>query len=171
VAWRRCSGRCRRSWRCRCPRRRSSSSALAPRSWLLAPGSSLPRRGTAAARSFPLLSRRKQRRWRGENPNGVGGLASVIRLPGAFEARPRAARVICPQCPWPSAWLGKWHPRWRSSHASGARGVGGNSVIALPWLSPTLARTHRPSACGPPGWRGRPVARPARCGSVDPAMG
>jgi hypothetical protein len=23
---------------------------------------------------------------------------------------------------------------------------------------PTL--THRPSACGPPGWRGRPIARP-----------
>jgi hypothetical protein len=73
-----------------------------PQLRLLAPGwlaSSLPRCGAAAARSFPLLSRRKQRRWRGENPNGVGDLASVIRPPGAFEARPRAARGDFPLVP------------------------------------------------------------------------
>jgi hypothetical protein len=52
-------------------------------------------------------------------------LATVIRMPGAFEARPRAARVICPQCPWPFTGLGRWRLWPPLGLASDARGVGG----------------------------------------------
>jgi hypothetical protein len=121
-----------------------------PQLRLLAPGwlaSSLPRRGAAAAHFLPLFSRRKQRRWRGENPNGVGGLASVIRPTGAFEARPQATRGDLPPVPLAVRRAGQVAP------AAAARATprvcvawGGNRVIAPPLAkfdpgarAPTLA--------------------------------
>jgi hypothetical protein len=137
----------------RCSRRWSSSSASAPlpswftssssgvarrRPWRAtasrrcrcpysgpAPGSSLARRDAVAARLLLLPNRRKQGRWRMENPKGVGGLASVPRLPGALLNRgSKQPGVDCPQCPWPFAGKGRWIP-WRplvpASDARGAR--------------------------------------------------
>jgi hypothetical protein len=70
-------------------------------------------------------------------------LASVIRMLGAFEARPRTARVICRMCPWPFAGMGKWLPWPPLVHTSDARGVRGNRVIAYPCgrIRPQRART------------------------------
>jgi hypothetical protein len=138
----------------RCSRRWSSSSASAPRPQLVhvllpparrgvvlgvstasrrcrcpcsgpAPGSSLARRDAVAARLLLLPNRRKQGRWRMENPKGVGGLASVPRLPGALLNRgSKQPGVDCPQCPWPFAGKGRWIP-WRPLvPASDARGAG-----------------------------------------------
>jgi hypothetical protein len=50
-----------------------------------------------------------------KNPNGVGGLASAIRLPGALLKRGHGQPgVDCPQCPWTFAGLGRWRRGRRS---------------------------------------------------------
>jgi hypothetical protein len=69
------------------------------------------RRGGGALPSFSKPARAG--RWRVENPKGVGGLASVPRLPGApFEWRPQAPRDEFPPMP----------PAVRRVGAGGSRG-------------------------------------------------
>jgi hypothetical protein len=75
------------------------------------PGSSLARRDAAAARFLLSPSRRKQGRWRVENPKGVGGLASVPRLPGALlKGGRKQTGMDFPQCPRPFARKGQVDP-------------------------------------------------------------
>jgi hypothetical protein len=146
-----------------------------PQLWLLAPGwlaFPLPRRGAAAARPLPLLFRRKQRRRRGENPNGVCGLTTGTRLPGGFEARRWAARGDLPPMPpgRSPGWAG--HPRPPLKPCLGGERRGGKRVIAPPLVE------SDPSACAPAlgvwaAWLVRLSrrARPACCGSSDSAVG
>jgi hypothetical protein len=126
-----------------------------------APGSSLARRDAAAARFLLPPSRRKQGRWRVENPKGVGGFASVPRLPGALLKRGRKQPgVDSPQCPWPFAGKGQVDPV-----AAACSGLGCARCGVLRSLPPSLGRIRhpmrvlRPSACGPLGWRAHRVAR------------
>jgi hypothetical protein len=74
----------------------------------------------------------------------VGGLASVIRLPGALLKRGRGQPgVDCPQCPWSFAGLGRWIPWPPLVHASDARGVGAIGSLPTPAVGsgPRYART------------------------------
>jgi hypothetical protein len=76
-----------------------------------------------------------------------------------FETRPQAARGgIAPRTPGRSQG-GAGGARGRRSVSPQMRAVRGSRVFTSPAVDSDPARTHRPSACGPPGWRGRPIAR------------
>jgi hypothetical protein len=192
VAWRRCSGRCRRSRRCRCSRwsrcsRRRTSPAAPVRA--PAPGSRL----------LPLPAR-----------CGGGALlpwhvVGVPVWPRPSSARRSGGASFSSLSRRPLRWSGKGKPRWGwwlgrlalclppSLLNPGAATAGRNPLAAPAWtarateaapLPPLRWRGHRsvwrggkrgfsprsgfdsrvsapdPSACGSPGWRGRPIARP-----------
>jgi hypothetical protein len=174
----------------RCSRRWSSASAPAPRPQLVhvplpparrgvvpgvstasrrcscscsgpAPGSSLARRDAVAARLLLPPSRRKQGGGEWKTPRGVGGLASVPRRPSILLNRgseqPEGEMPPVPLAVRRARQVALEAGAWVHLGCSVERVVGS---FTSPAVESNPARTHRPSACGPPGWRGRPIARP-----------
>jgi hypothetical protein len=135
----------RRSQRRRCP---CSGPRLLPRP---------ARRGGGAS---PSLSKPARAGWRREeNPKGVGGLASVPRLPGApFERRPQSPRDDFPPMPPAARWVGAGgsrggRPPWPRMLAE--RGI--RVFVSLPLSDPS------PDARAPAlGVRVARLARPTR---------
>jgi hypothetical protein len=155
---------------------------------LLVPGLFLFRRGAAAARSSSGTSsaRRCGRAlpWPGaaaappsppshgalsggverENPNGVGGLDGwPSTFPLAFESRRsngRAKSLCCPglDCPGDRGGAASFFERARSQ----GRDAGVKEDSPPRSGFDPRASASNPSACGSPGWRGRPFARPLR---------
>jgi hypothetical protein len=141
-----------------------------PQLRLLASGSSSPagsrppflRRGAASSPSPSLPARadvkkRRKTQW--------GWWPGIRDSPAwrPFEVRPRAGRGDLPPVPLAvrraglvaSVAAARATPRVCAVCVWGVIGS-----LYTPWPIPTQTRKHRPSACGPPGWRGRPVARP-----------
>jgi hypothetical protein len=150
------------------PRRRLSSSAPAPRCRLLVPGwlaSSFPRCGAAAFPSPSLPAQAEVKEWRKPQWGWWPGIrdSPAWRLLKRGRGQPG---VICPQCPWPFAGLGRWHPWPPLELRLGCARCGGNRVIAYP-VADSDPDAHAPAL----GVRAAPSRALAWCGSFDQPLG